>query len=211
MIEPRDYWNSRFAVLDADRCDFSDSQPTSAVVQFRDKYLEDQAVVLDLGCGGGRNAHYLAERGYKVYGVDIAGAAVDFCRRRFARFHLPGTFRQGMLDRIPFPCSFFSAVICIDALDHVTFETAHASIGEIRRVLASGGVILLTFDPPDRDNDILDEAEVLPDGTLRFVRGKQTGMLFRRYPDEEIRSLLGEPNIISSDHTEGGARVVICR
>jgi hypothetical protein len=29
--------------------------------------------------------------------------------------------------------------------------------------------------------------------------------------DEEIRSLLGEPSIISFEHTESGARVVICR
>jgi len=51
----------------------------------------------------------------------------------------------------------------------------------------------------------------LSDGTLKFVRGKYKGMLFRRYQDEEIKLLLREKNIISFDHTKDGARVVVCR
>lgn len=101
-------------------------------------------------------------------------------------------------------------MICIAALDHVTFEYAEAAIAEIRRVLAPDGAVLLTFDSPDTDEDILDEAEVLPDGTLKFVRGKQDGMLFRRYEDREIKLLLGEQHIISFDHTDDGTRVVVC-
>ena len=211
MIEPRDYWESCFEGMDAESHDFSKSKPASVVVDFCDNHLKDEAVVLDLGCGGGRNAHYLAQRGYKVCGVDIAATAVEFCQKRFARFSLPGTFRQGTFDRIPFPDGIFSGVISIAAFDHVTLKTAQTSIVEVRRVLAPGGVILLTFDPLDRDEDILDEAEVLADGTLKSIRGKQAGMLFRRYQDKEIKSLLGEPSIISFDHAENGTRVAVCR
>jgi len=197
--------------MDAESHDFSKSKPASVVIDFCDNHLKDEAVVLDLGCGGGRNAHYLAQRGYKVYGVDIGSMAVEFCRKRFARFSLPGTFRQGTFDRIPFPDGIFSGVISIAAFDHVTLETAQTSIVEVRRVLAPGGVILLTFDPLDTHEDILDEAEVLDDGTLRFIGGKQAGMLFRRYQDEEIKSLLGEPSIISFGHAKTGTRVAVCR
>lgn len=211
MIEPRDYWESCFEGMDAESYDFSKSKPASVVVGFCDNHLKDEAIVLDLGCGGGRNAHYLAQRGYKVCGVDIAATAVEFCQKRFARFSLPGTFRQGTFDRIPFPDGVFSGVICVAAFDHVTLKTAQTSIVEVRRVLAPGGVILLTFDPLDTHEDILDEAEVLADGTLRFIRGKQAGMLFRRYKDEEIKSLLGEPGIISFDHAGSRTRVIVCR
>lgn len=211
MVEPHEYWESLFDRADPESHDFSQSKPISSIRGFCDRYLSEGATLLDLGCGGGRNAHYLAERGYKVFGVDIAQAAVEFCQKRFARFNLPGTFRQGKFDRIPFPDGSFSGVICVSALDHITLETAQRSIVEIRRVLSPGGLILLTFDPPDTDEDILDEAEVLTDGTLKFVRGDQAGMLFRRYRDEEIRPLLGEPNIISFHRTENGTRVVVCR
>lgn len=143
--------------------------------------------------------------------MDTAAAAVEFCQKRFTLFNLSGIFKRGTFDHIPFPDDYFSGVVCVAALDHITFEGAQESIVEIRRVLAPSGVLLLTFDPPETDEDILDEAEVLPDGTLRFVRGKQVGMLFRRYQNNEIKSLLGEKNIISFDHTEDGTRVVVCR
>lgn len=209
MVEPQEYWESMFNRVDPQTHDFSRSKPSSSVCGFCDNYLSEGATVLDLGCGGGRNAHYLAERGHKVFGVDIAQAAAEFCQKRFARFDLAGTFRQGTFEHIPFPDGFFSGVICVSALDHITLETARRSIVEIRRVLAPGGHVLLTFDPPDTDEDILDEAEVLTDSTLKFVRGDQAGMLFRRYRDEEIKRLLGEPNIVSFDYTQNGTRVVV--
>jgi len=211
MFDPRDYWERRFKGIDPETYDFSKSKPVSVLVSFCDNYLKDGATILDLGCGGGRNAHYLAQRGYRVYAVDTAAAAIEFCQKRFTLFNLSGIFKRGTFDHIPFPDDFFSGVVCVAALDHITFEGAQAAIVEIRRVLAPSEVILLTFDPPETDEDILDEAEVLPDGTLRFVRGKQAEMLFRRYQDKEIKSLLGEENIISFDHTEDGTRVIVCR
>lgn len=92
-----------------------------------------------------------------------------------------------------------------------SMESARKSIDEIRRILSRSGVILLTFDPPDTDEDQIDDAEILPDGTLRFVRGDQKGMLFRRYSDLEITDLAGEENIISFDHSGNGGRTVVCR
>jgi len=41
--------------------------------------------VLDLGCGAGRHALYLQERGFSVLGVDSSDLAVEVCRRRGVR------------------------------------------------------------------------------------------------------------------------------
>ena len=38
--------------------------------------------VVDLGCGSGENALHLAERGFEVWGVDFAPAAIDIARRK---------------------------------------------------------------------------------------------------------------------------------
>jgi SAM-dependent methyltransferase len=205
MLNPRDYWESRFRELDKETYDFSQSKPSSVLAGFCENYLKIGATVLDLGCGEGRNAHYLAQMGYQVYGVDITAEAVKFCRERFALYDLPGTF-----EHLSFPDDHFAGIICIAALDHVTFESSQIAMAEIRRVLMPNGMILLTFDPLDQDEEILDEAEVLTDGTLRFVRGKQAGMVFHRYKDEEIKSLLGEQNILSYDYSDEGDRVIVC-
>src|SRR6187431_3553070 len=44
--------------------------------------LEPGMRVLDVGCGPGRHAHALAERGITVHGVDISQAFVDLAVER---------------------------------------------------------------------------------------------------------------------------------
>jgi ubiquinone/menaquinone biosynthesis C-methylase UbiE len=210
-IMPEDYWERRFQNVDPETYDFSERKPAAALAHFCDTYLKQNDAVLDVACGGGRNAHYLAQHGYTVYGVDFAESAVEFCRKRFVRFNLFGTFKQGTMDNLLFSDNFFAGVICIAAIDHVTLECARRTLAEIRRVLVSGGTILLTFDHPKQDEDIIHQAEVLADGTFKYVGGDYVGMLFRRYTDEEIESLIGKQNIISFDHAEEGARVIICK
>lgn len=44
------------------------------------KWIKDfpvNATVLDLGCGSGRNANYLAQHGFKVYGYDWSEEAIE--------------------------------------------------------------------------------------------------------------------------------------
>lgn len=48
--------------------------------------------VLDVGCGTGENALYLAGRGHEVWGVDLAPRAIEIARDRAEARHLPVTF-----------------------------------------------------------------------------------------------------------------------
>ncbi|MBN2383456.1 hypothetical protein JXQ70_11285 [bacterium] len=57
---------------------------------------------------------------------------------------------------------------------------------------------------------MLVQTEIMPDGTLMFVRGEQQGMIFRRYTDHEIKELLDENRIISFQYSAEGDRIVVC-
>ncbi|MBN1619809.1 class I SAM-dependent methyltransferase [candidate division WOR-3 bacterium] len=210
MNASKEYWEKRFKGFDFETFDFSNSKPAQPLVNFCKNHTKRGDRALDLGCGGGRNSQYMAQQGLEVYGVDISLSAVEFCRKRFEKFNLEGKFESGTFDKIPFPDKYFSFVVCIAAFDHDTYENAKKSIIEIRRVIAYRGLILFTFDPPDTDEDILDEAEVLHDGTFNFIRGEQEGMLFHRYKDDEIRLLVGEESIASFERSDDGTRVVVC-
>lgn len=209
LFDPQKYWESYFNNIDLDSRGIQELKHAAVLESFCSEHLKAGSPVLDLGCGGGRNAIYLAKRGCEIYGVDISNAAVELCKKRLAKQGLSGDFKQGTCNDIPYPDDFFDAVICIASLDHVSLQTAQESITEIRRISSTRGIVLLTFDPLETDEDKLQETEVLPDGTLKFVRGKQKGMLFRRYEDEEIRQLLVDQDVISFKHTEGGARIII--
>lgn len=55
---------------------------------------------LDLGCGTGRNALYLARRGWETVGVDMVGYAVEAARRKAAAQSLSIQFFQGDVTRL---------------------------------------------------------------------------------------------------------------
>ena len=41
-----------------------------------------RGMVLDIGCGAGRHAIYLQEKGFEVLGIDYSAKAIEVCRRR---------------------------------------------------------------------------------------------------------------------------------
>jgi ubiquinone/menaquinone biosynthesis C-methylase UbiE len=207
MQNSHEYWKSHFA----SHADHAPREHAACLDLFRSTYLRETSTILDLACGSGRNARYLAQEGCEVYGVDFVQTAIMACTRLFQKQSLKGTFMQAAIDAIPLCSSFFDAVVCVAALDHVTVDCARRALGEMRRVLAREGMMLITFDHPHTDDDKLDQTEVLPDGTLQFIRGEYEGLLFRRYQDREIKTLVGEEHICSFDYGEEGSRIVVCR
>lgn len=65
---------------------FFKDRPDENLVEYVSKRHMTPGKVLELGCGGGRNAVYLAQQGYAVDAIDISQAAVDWGRER-ARKH----------------------------------------------------------------------------------------------------------------------------
>ena len=51
-------------------------QPSSEFVEFFKHHQKKQASVLDLGCGQGRDALFIALRGYILLGVDAAQTGI---------------------------------------------------------------------------------------------------------------------------------------
>jgi SAM-dependent methyltransferase len=56
---------------------------------------------LDLGCGTGRNAIYLAAHGWDTVGVEMAGYAVDVARGKAVAQGVPARLVQGDVTRLP--------------------------------------------------------------------------------------------------------------
>ena len=83
---------------------------------------------LDLACGAGRNARYLAQRGWEVIAVDLSVAALQLARMR--RMVLADLER----DPLPFQSASFDLVIIINFLHRPLFA-------EALRVLGSAGGI----------------------------------------------------------------------
>jgi SAM-dependent methyltransferase len=103
--------------------------------------LEQGGRILDLGCGGGWLLGELAERGVgaeRLHGVDLIESRVEAARRR-----VPGAQIEVADARaLPFEAGRFDLVAILTALSSMPAETIPAALGEARRVVAEGGLVL---------------------------------------------------------------------
>lgn len=123
--------------------------------------VQDCPVVLDVGCGDGTLAGYLAGRGRQVIGIDSGSLALPPDG--------PGThFMLGDVTGLPFAGDSFDAVVSVMVLHRTRAELA---LVEMRRVLKPGGLLVDLGTARDRGvGDLLRSATEIP-GELLGRRG----------------------------------------
>ena len=100
---------------------------------------------LDLGCGAGPNMVWLAEKGIKVSGIDIAPTALALARANLARQGLDervGELIEGSATEIPFEDECFDGVVEACVIQHLDRINRARAFAEVRRVLKPGGVFV---------------------------------------------------------------------
>lgn len=96
---------------------------------------------LELACGLGANALWLARQGYAVTAVDISYAGLRRARAEMLRRHVTGvTFVQADLDQFPLPQSAYDVVSVFRFLDRRLFPAINACVSP------GGLVIYETFN-----------------------------------------------------------------
>jgi SAM-dependent methyltransferase len=131
--------------------------------------VESSTGVLDLGCGIGGPARYLATTfGCKVTGIDLSPGFIDAAIYLTARCRLSDrvTFQVGDALHLPFEDAAFDTVF----LQHVAMniEDRSALYRQVRRILRPGGR-LATYDLVLRDGDVVYPAPWARDAATSFV------------------------------------------
>lgn len=97
--------------------------------------------VVDVGCGPGQVARYLAERGVPVRGLDLSAGMVATARRLN-----PGIpFDQGDMLALDAGDGAWGGIAAFYAIVHLSPQEVSRALGEFCRVLRPGGVLLLAF------------------------------------------------------------------
>lgn len=98
--------------------------------------------ICDLGCGPGQIARYLRDHGAEACGIDLSPEMAAQAQR----LHPDLSFYQGdMLALTAVPDDCYGGVAAFYSLIHVPPGQVVDALKEIKRVLRSGGVLLLTF------------------------------------------------------------------
>jgi ubiquinone/menaquinone biosynthesis C-methylase UbiE len=107
-------------------------------LQMVDARLPQGSKILDAGCGPGGMAAKLMQRGYEVWGLDIAEPMIRQARERCGT----DQFRVGDVERIPFPDNTFDGVVCLGVLAYLDADAK--ALSEIERVLKPGGIAVVS-------------------------------------------------------------------
>jgi SAM-dependent methyltransferase len=99
--------------------------------------------VLDLGCGSGRVLPQVSLRapGARCVGCDVDAAAIAWDRRHWPALEWE---RTGFDPPLPFAAGSFALVYSISVFSHLDERLSDAWAAEVERVLAPGGVALLS-------------------------------------------------------------------
>ncbi|WP_158749267.1 class I SAM-dependent methyltransferase [Acidobacterium sp. S8] len=133
--------------------------------------LEPSTRVLDLGCGIGGPARYLAKFGCKVTGVDLSPGFINAANYLTARCEMSDrvNFQVGDALHLPFDDAAFDTVF----LQHVAMniEDRAALYVEVHRILTPGGQFV-THDVVLRDGDVAYPVPWARDVSTSFLRSE---------------------------------------
>ena len=106
--------------------------------------LSPMSRVIDIGCGHGRHALALAERGPDVIGLDFAAALLRRARQLAAELRTRMGWIRGDMRQLPLRSKCAGAAIMIDAFGFFDTEEEHdAVLREAARILTTGGHLAL--------------------------------------------------------------------
>lgn len=111
------------------------------------QYIPYEGTVLDMGMGEGRNAVFLAQKGYKVTGVDLSSVAVKKSYLLAQEFGVKIKGVVGSLKEYKIAPGSYDAIICFYWVDRGMVE-------KIKSWLKPGGILIYeahTFREKERD------------------------------------------------------------
>jgi 2-polyprenyl-3-methyl-5-hydroxy-6-metoxy-1,4-benzoquinol methylase len=98
--------------------------------------------VLDVGCGSGVIADFLAAQGALTTGVDANPAAISYAREHFRRPNLE--FRVGYVEDLDFEPASIDGIYRLEVIEHLYIPQARALLGRLRSLLKPGGRLVVT-------------------------------------------------------------------
>ncbi len=129
--------------------------PPVWIIGFYNSYLKKylpQGKVLDYGYGSGANSAYFMERGYDVYGVEVAGSSLGQLKQnmkdRNIKNEIDGKFSIIPPDNVnlPFADNTFDFILSNQVFYYLPSEAHIKKVcRELKRILKPGGIVMFTM------------------------------------------------------------------
>jgi len=173
----------------ADDFDATRRKPWPETKEFIDS-LPFNSIILDVGCGNGRNAAHALNSDHKVVGIDISRRMLEIARAKCPA----GDFILADAVYLPFKDGAFGAAMCVAVLPHIANSTERVeALREMRRVLGARGAALLGVWAVEQERlaDRCDgDGNVWMEWALRD--GAKAKRFYHLFAEIEFKSLVSE-------------------
>jgi SAM-dependent methyltransferase len=175
---------------------FFAAKPDENLVSYLDRGLLTAGRALDVGCGPGRNAIYLASLGFDVDAVDISQAALAWAADRaresgaHVRFHCADIFSAEL------PPGRYDLVYDSGCLHHLPPHRRISYLDLLDRVLAPGGHFAVSCFAAGAMGSELTDADLYREGSLQgglAYSPDEIRWLFSHLTEIEIRPMAEQP------------------
>jgi SAM-dependent methyltransferase len=150
-----DWWDGFYADR-AKPCPFFTAAPCESLAEWVDTGLIRPGRALDLGCGHGRNAVFLAQRGFEVEGIDYSQKAIDWAAERARAAGVAVAWRcQSVFDIAVEPGSC-DLVYDSGCFHHLSPHRRRGYVELVSTALKPNGVFALTCFRPEGGSGLTD-------------------------------------------------------
>ncbi|MGA2504603.1 MAG: class I SAM-dependent methyltransferase [Anaerolineales bacterium] len=152
--------------------------------------------ILDLGCGIGRNALYLAKMGFSVSAFDLAADGLAQLYKEARRGNLNIDVKLGDMITLPYKSGFFDCVLAFHSIYHTDYDGLIKVLSEIRRVIRKDGQIFITFNSKDSDSWNLFSDRRIDEYTLYKTEGPEVDIPHTYLEYADVLNLMKEFHIL---------------
>ena len=141
---------------------------------------------LEVGFGGGNNIVFLAQAGFKTYGIEGSHSACKFAMEQVKINGLNANLMVGDFVKLPYSDNFFDLVLDREAIYCNVPSAISQTIGEVYRVLKRGGLFLTFMYSLEHGSRLSDEGRLIDTNTYTdFNKGSFAGTGVTHFFSEE--------------------------
>ncbi len=116
------------------------SKPSEYIEEFL-ALLPKNAKILDVGCGVGVDAGFMASEGFEIIGVDLSKEMLNIARQKFPQID----FRHQDIRELDFPPNSFDGILASCSLIHIPKKDVPALLEKFHQILKKNGAIYIAL------------------------------------------------------------------
>ncbi len=118
------------------------------------RYFKKGEPTADIGCGSGRDANFMKEKGFPVVGYDASFAMLDEAKKLYSDIPM---FQAILPELEEIPDNIYTNILCSSVLMHLPSDKLEDACDNILRITVPGGIVLLSIrssrDQVSREQD----------------------------------------------------------